>query len=208
MIKIKVCGITESLNAYGMVDAGADFLGFIFYPQSKRYVGVKPDHLFKAVPSGVKKAGVFVNQNINLIIQTAKQFHLDFIQVHGGETAESCRKIKDAGLKVIKAFGIDDAFDFTLLKTYLTACDYFLFDTRHTDYGGSGLQFNWETLRRYTLKKPFFLSGGIGPADAERIRLFNHPYLYGVDINSCFETNPGIKDPVAVKRFINKIKNV
>jgi phosphoribosylanthranilate isomerase len=207
MIIIKVCGITESLNAYGMVDAGADLLGFNFYPQSKRFIGVYADNLLKNIPAGIIKAGVFVNQNVNLIIHTARQFHLDFIQLHGNENVECCRSFQDAGLKVIKAFGIDDTFDFMLLKPYLTVCDYFLFDTKHADYGGSGLKFNWQKLRNYTLKKPFFLSGGIGPDDAEHIRLFDHPYFYGVDINSCFETKPGIKDPVAIKIFINTIKN-
>jgi phosphoribosylanthranilate isomerase len=207
MTKVKVCGITESLNACGMVDAGVDLLGFNFYPQSKRYIGGNPDKLFRNIPAGVTKAGVFVNQNAKLIIQAAKQFHLDFVQLHGSEKVESCRAIQDAGFKVIKAFGIDDVFDFTLLKPYLSACDYFLFDTKHGDYGGSGLQFNWEKMRSYTMAKPFFLSGGIRPQDAESIRLFNHPGYYGVDINSCFEIKPGIKDPVAVKIFIMTIKN-
>jgi phosphoribosylanthranilate isomerase len=207
MIRIKVCGLTDPLNAREVAAAGADFIGFIFYRGSKRYVGDNPESvLFSGIPGHVKKVGVFVNEEPDKVIETAKKFKLRAVQLHGEETPDQCSYIKSSGTRVIKAFGIAPDFDFGLLSDFRQACDYFMFDSKTAHHGGSGLKFRWEVLRDYHLEKPFFLSGGIGPEDISDIRLFNHGAFYAADINSCFESAPGMKDAARVRTFIQEIK--
>ncbi|HPT21428.1 MAG TPA: phosphoribosylanthranilate isomerase [Bacteroidales bacterium] len=207
MLKIKVCGMTDPLNTRDIVKVSPDFIGFIFYPGSVRYVGKKPDEsLFKAIPQGILKTGVFVNEDIPVIIDLKKRYELDMIQLHGNEPAEYCNSLHNAGLTVIKAFGINDSFDFAALENYTDACNYFLFDTKTDSRGGSGLKFNWKKIGEYKLEKPFFLSGGIGPDDISSLKQLNHKSFFAVDINSRFEVRPGIKDRSKIEKFINAIK--
>lgn len=208
MRKVKVCGICDVQNVKEIIAAGADFLGFIFYPGSKRFVGKTPDtSLFRQVPSGILKAGVFVDEKADMILKTSGRYNLDMIQLHGNESSDYCRSLKATGLLIIKAFGINSSFDFNELNPYMNACEFFLFDTQTINYGGSGSKFDWSKIAEYRLDKPFFLSGGIGPDDAGIIKAFDHPRFFGVDINSRFETCSGHKDPHLVKAFINEIKN-
>lgn len=207
MIKVKVCGMRDRMNVRAVIAAGPDYLGFIFYPGSKRYVGDHPaKNLFQGIPVKIKKVGVFVNEVPENILERAKQFNLSFIQLHSSESPDLCRTIGSSGLKVIKAFGIGSDFDFEKLISYAPVCDYFLFDTQTERFGGTGLRFNWDLLDRYKLDVPFFLSGGISSEDAGIIRLLNHPLLHAADINSKFEISPGVKDPDKVKSFIQEIK--
>jgi phosphoribosylanthranilate isomerase len=207
MIRIKVCGLTDPLNAREVAEAGADFIGFIFYKGSKRYVGDNPEFsLFTGIPGHVKKVGVFVNEEPEMVIGTVNKFELTAVQLHGEESAGYCSFLKATGTKVIKAFGIAPDFDFSRLSAYEQACDYFMFDTKTLHHGGSGIKFKWEILKDYHLEKPFFLSGGIGPEDISDIRVFNHRKFYAADINSCFESAPGIKDTARVRTFIQDIK--
>ena len=206
MIRIKVCGIRDLQNAAEVAAAGPDFMGFIFYPGSKRFVGNDPDEeLFRNIP-GIQKVGVFVNEKEEIVIHTARRFALGWVQLHGIESASYCAAIRNAGLKVIKAAGVDGNFGFDSLDAFLPVCDYFLFDNRTAGYGGSGKQFNWEIIKAYSGNKPFFLSGGIGSGDVNAIREINHPQLFAVDINSKFEIAPGIKDTLAVKNFLENLK--
>lgn len=206
MIRIKVCGICDLRNAAEVAAAGPGFMGFIFYPGSKRFVGNDPEEeLFRNIP-GIQKVGVFVNEKEEIVIHTARRFALGWVQLHGSESVPYCAAIRKAGLKVIKAAGVDGDFDFSSLDAFLPVCDYFLFDSRTADYGGSGKQFNWELIKSYSGDKPFFLSGGIGPGDVSAIRELNHPMLFAVDINSKFEIVPGIKDILAVKNFVENLK--
>ena len=207
MLKVKVCGLTEKMNIRRIAGAHPDIMGFIFYPKSVRFVGEMPDvSMFDEVPSTVLKAGVFVNEERRRVTAIAKYFRLDVVQLHGNESAEYCRALKEKGLTIIKAFEMNSSFNFEELKKYMDVCDYFLFDTLAGGSGGSGLKFDWQYLNEYRLEKPFFLSGGIGPEDHDLIKSLNHTCLYAVDINSRFETSPGIKDPEKVKRFIDDIK--
>jgi len=207
MIKVKVCGMRDRLNVQQVAGAGTDFLGYIFYPGSRRYVGAIPDNgMFKDLPAGIQKAGVFVDEQPEVILELAERYSLQLIQLHGAESPELCMKIRSAGLRVIKAFGIAAGFDFNNVVPYEQGCDFFLFDSKSKEYGGTGLPFVWDLLEGYRLQVPFYLSGGIGPEDAKAVREFTHPALYAVDINSRFEIAPGIKDADKVRKFIQELR--
>jgi phosphoribosylanthranilate isomerase len=209
MNRVKVCGLTDAGNARQVADAGADFAGFIFYPRSKRFVGENPlMDLFMSLPAHVKKVGVFVNEKKERIIEIAKEYQLHLVQLHGAETAGFCNDLKLKGLSVMKAFGIGEDFTFDRLTDYKDTCDYFLFDTQTMLHGGSGIKFRWERLGEYKLNIPFFLGGGIGPLDAQKVRKIDHPGFFAADINSRFETSPGLKDIDTVKNFIQHFKQI
>lgn len=181
-----------------------DFLGFIFYPESKRFVGdVTDPGLFN---SSKIKVAVFVNENIFEILGLAKNLGFEYIQLHGKENPETCRILKKQGLKVIKAFNLNEDFDFSVLEAYDKSVDYFLFDTKSSLPGGSGKKFNWSILEKYSGKKPFFLSGGIKPEDAETIKQLEHSKLMGIDLNSGFENEPGVKNADELETFIRQLQ--
>lgn len=195
-------------NILGIVEAAPDFIGFIFYPKSKRFVG--PDfsaEMLKVIPESVKKVGVFVDELPRKVIETCKKLNLQVVQLHGNETPEYCRQIQKSGLMVFKAFSVDEEFDFGKLRAYSGVCDYFLFDTKGRLPGGTGQKFNWQLLENYEGDLPFFLSGGIGPDDLEAIRRFGHPRWRGIDVNSGFEIEPALKDVEKVKQFVEKIRS-
>lgn len=193
-------------NVREVAEAKPDFMGFIFYPESKRYVGKSADErLFSNVPARIIKTGVFVNENPEKIMKFIRRFRLDAIQLHGSEPPDYCNFYKSKGLITLKAFGIGNDFDFDMLIPYLKSCDYFLFDTMTKNYGGSGIRFDWSKLDEYQLDKEFFLSGGIGYEDIHDLRTFNHKGFYAVDINSRFESSTGIKDSERIKTFIKEI---
>jgi phosphoribosylanthranilate isomerase len=207
MIKVKVCGMLEPLNIKDIAGAGPDYMGFIFYSGSKRYTGDIPDPgIFRSVPSHIIKTGVFVDEDKEKILKIASMASLGAVQLHGSESVGFCEYIKASGLVVIKAFRVGPEFEFDYVNLFEDVCDYFLFDTKSEVQGGSGKKFNWELLERYNSHKPFFLSGGIGPEDISTILSMKKKGLYAVDINSLFETAPGIKDVVKVKAFIKEIK--
>lgn len=207
MLRIKVCGITEQTNAASVASASPDFMGFVFYPLSKRYVGDNPSPaLFSSIPPGIIKTGVFVNEEALKIIETVHKYKLDIVQLHGNEPAGYCRSLKEAGVKIIKAFATVSGFDFNILRTYKDACDYFLFDSAIDSRGGSGLKFDWKIMNKYCGDKPFFLAGGIDLPDTLMIKHIRHNSFFAVDINSRFETSPGIKDHRKVGKFIKFIR--
>ncbi|MBN1822150.1 MAG: phosphoribosylanthranilate isomerase [Prolixibacteraceae bacterium] len=195
-------------NRKAVSELGIDLMGFILYPKSKRFVGdlteTEKTRLFQTT---IPKVGVFVNEDHELIVISGKQYELDYIQLHGTETVEFCCKIKQEGFKVIKAFGVDESFDFQITDLYSEVTDFLLFDTKTLSHGGSGKKFNWEKLAEYNGEIPFLLSGGIKPDDAETIRLISHPKLAGVDLNSGFEDQPGLKNISLLQSFIEKLKS-
>ena len=199
----------DPANIAGLVTAASpDYLGFIFYPQSKRFVGLKPlPEVLAVVPDAVKKVGVFVDETLGMVGMVSEQWKLDAVQLHGKESSEYCKQLKMKGLVVIKAFSVDESFDFTALEAYRQSCDFFLFDTKGHLPGGTGQKFNWQLLSNYQLDKPFFLSGGIGHDDLNAVREFGHPQLLGIDINSGFEISPALKDVVSIRKFISEIRN-
>ena len=142
---IKVCGMREPENIRAIEQAGADWMGFIFFPQSARYVSHRPEYL----PEQCHRIGVFVNESSENILLKAQEFGLHHIQLHGRETPEQCRKLKATGLGVIKVFSIAQESDLQSAGCYEGVCDYFLFDTACSGYGGSGKPFNWNILQAY-----------------------------------------------------------
>ena len=171
MIQVKVCGMNDPLNVKAIAEAKPDFIGFIFFSGSSRYVGAAPEMaLFNNVPLGIKRIGVFLNEVNYKILEISLNIGLDMIQLHGNESPVSCLQLKSAGLSVIKAFNIDQKFSFGNLRPFMLVCDYFLFDTKSEKQGGSGRKFNWGMLQEYSLDKPFFLGGGIGPEDTGVIK--------------------------------------
>lgn len=203
-MKIKVCGLKQIQNIKDIAEAGADFAGMIFYDKSPRFVNGSVN--FEEVRNvEIKKVGVFVNENIDSIAQAITKYDLDFIQLHGNESADNCKELMPYA-KIIKAFGVDGNFDFKKLDAYQDFVEYFLFDTATPKYGGSGNPFDYELLSNYGLNTPFFLSGGISSENIQTLKQLNHKLLYGVDINSRFETSPGLKDVEKVKQFIKQLK--
>ena len=185
---------------------GVDFLGYIFYGSSKRFVGENPEAgLFN---SKKPKVGVFVNENVFEILGLAKNLGFEYVQLHGKENPKTCRILKDQGLKIIKAFSINDKFKFSDTTPYNKVADFFLFDTKTKLPGGSGEKFNWKILEKYKGHTPFFLSGGINSNDVENIKNIQHPKLTGVDLNSGFEDEPGLKNIEKLTQFINELKSI
>lgn len=196
-------------NISGVAAALPDFLGFIFYPKSARFVGEDFSlEQLKAIPETIQRVGVFVNELPAKVIEICKRLNFQVAQLHGSESPEYCRQIKASGLTVFKAFSVDDSFDFDQLSGYTEVCDYFLFDTKGHLPGGTGQKFNWTLLKKYNGSVPFFLSGGIGPDDLEAIRNFEHPRWRGLDVNSGFELSPALKDVDKVQQFIREIRNI
>lgn len=210
---VKVCGLCDSDNLKDLSRFDIDWVGMIFYDVSSRYVEAdekKADQMKSAVTSvpKVKKIGVFVNEKLNTILAKAKAYSLDIIQLHGSESPEMCKMIKESGLSLVKAFAVNDDFDFRLLNDYAAHCDYFLFDTKGKLPGGNGVTFNWSVLKKYALDVPFLLSGGIGPEQVAALKAFRHPQWIGVDLNSRFEISPGLKSVDKLKKFIEEVQDL
>jgi len=205
-MKIKVCGITTLEQLQSLQDMEVDYAGMIFYEKSKRFAGDKLNCQLPEVKGlTIAKVGVFVNAEMEVVKRAIIDYNLTAIQLHGDETDEYCLDLMDK-VKVIKVFRIADQQDIdALVLPFQEVCHYYLFDTDTAAYGGSGRQFDWNLLEQAAINKPFFLSGGIGPGDIEKIKAFQHPYFYGVDINSRFETEPGVKDMNQVTRFIKEL---
>ena len=202
-LRIKVCGMKNTQNRQEVEKLDVDFLGYIFYAASKRFVGKNPEPgLFN---SEKPKVGVFVDENAFEILALAKNLGFEWIQLHGKENPKTCQLLKRQGLKIIKAFNVDENFNFSNTLPYEKVANFFLFDTKTKNHGGSGEKFNWNILEKYEGHIPFFLSGGIGPEDVERIKEINHAKLTGVDLNSGFEDEPGVKNIEKLKYFIKKI---
>lgn len=199
---IKVCGMTDGENIRQTEQLGVDFIGFIFYPRSPRFLFEMPTYL----PVRSRRIGVFVNESKDNILMYADRFGLDYIQLHGNESPEFCHNLQAAGMKLIKAFSIATPRDLSSVSAYEGLCQYYLFDTKTPQYGGSDNQFDWTLLNRYTGNTPFLLSGGINQYSAAAIRNFHHPRLAGVDINSRFESSPGLKDIGRIQTFISELR--
>ena len=233
-MKLKVCGMKYVENIQQVADLQPDYLGFIFYEKSKRnFEGIIPEF-----SNSIKKTGVFVNEYIEIVISLVEEYRLDAIQLHGDESVEYIKELKcqfersrelkieenkqikkkknqhyisKNDVEIIKVFGIKDEFNFDVLKPYLEVVDFLLFDTKGKERGGNGTKFDWSVLEKYPFKKPFFLSGGIGLEDVEEVKKImksNLP-IYALDVNSQFESKPGVKKIEELKEFKkNVITNV
>ena len=201
-MKVKVCGMRDAENIRKVEALGINMMGFIFYPKSSRYVSNRPAYL----PQKCKRVGVFVEATIEDIRLHIVDYSLDIIQLHGHESTDFIRSLRSLcgdSITIIKAFNIATKEDLEATKPYEGLVDYFLFDTKGKSAGGNGEKFNWNVLSNYKDNTPFLLSGGIGPDDAGRVKVFQHPKCVGIDLNSRFEIEPGIKDITKLKTFLN-----
>ena len=233
---IKVCGMRDARNIREVSQLGVDMIGMIFYPKSPRYVemqsshaGIIPDYAkedigasdssgssSESVSTSAKspaRVGVFVDDMVQNIVTRVVNYHLDYVQLHGNEPREMCENLRltldpdiRPGIKIIKAISVSDASGIQKYKEYVGTVDLFLFDTKCKTVGGSGQQFDWQVLEQYDGEVPFLLSGGIGPDDASRLHAFHHPKCIGIDLNSRFEIEPGVKDVEKLKGFLNEIQ--
>ncbi|WP_375323817.1 phosphoribosylanthranilate isomerase [Flagellimonas sp. GZD32] len=228
-MKLKVCGM--NYNPTEVAQLQPDYLGFIFWePSSRFFEGTMPE-----LPKSIKKVGVFVDAPLDKVLEKVAQFLLDAVQLHGTESVQYCSDLKSNFLsfraqsrnqkvidqnkvstaldltntEIIKVFSIKDEFDFSILKDYEAVCDFFLFDTKGKLPGGNGYTFDWSILGNYPSKKPFFLSGGIGLESVQNLKEFKKSpaskYCYAIDVNSRFETQPGLKNITSLKTFINAL---
>lgn len=209
-LKLKICGMKQSENILAVAALNPDYLGFIFYERSPRnFSGEIPD-----IDASIKKTGVFVDEEIHFVLEKVKKHKFRAIQLHGMESAEYCKKLRSAlpkknSLELIKVFSVKDSFNFEELEKYEGILDFFLFDTEGKNKGGNGITFNWELLKDYPSSTPFFLSGGIGQDELQKIaelltyfKKSNKSHLlYGVDVNSRFELEAGLKDANKLKIF-------
>ena len=228
-MKIKVCGMRDAENISELIKLEPDYIGFIFYSKSKRFVTNFPKI---EIPSKIKKVGVFVNESIETVLEIVQNHQLDAVQLHGNETPEyidELRKVichseqseesikseilrftqNDKEIELFKAFSLDENFDFTKTEAYQKVCDYLLFDTKGKDYGGNGVKFNWQVLDNYKGELPYMLSGGITKDDSQAILSFlrrqESEKCIGVDINSGFEIEPALKNIANIKEFKQKL---
>lgn len=204
--KIKICGLKHPDNIREVIALGPDYVGFICYPGSKRYIG-RLDAGWVAKLNGVKKTGVFVNAAIHEVKAAIQQYNFQAVQLHGAETPAYCAELADLGVEIIKAFGISEQFEWATLTAYDPVAHHYLFDTQSSQYGGTGKRFDWKLLAGYTGNKHFFLSGGISAENIADALSINDSRLYGLDLNSRFETAPGIKDIVLLKNTLQTISN-
>ena len=210
-MNIKVCGITQFKQLQQLEALNIDYAGLIFYKDSPLYMGGKiTGKQIKDADFDIKKVGVFVNPGYSELLDAIDEYGLDIVQLHGNETPEMCEELSGE-VEVIKAFRIvgDESINIDeMVMPYDAACDFYLFDTAglKESFGGTGQQFDWSILKKAKIEKPFFLSGGIGPGDAQKVKTFKHPDFFAIDVNSKFEMAPGIKDMAAILKFLQGFK--
>ncbi|SHJ08136.1 phosphoribosylanthranilate isomerase [Flavobacterium terrae] len=201
-MKLKICGMKYEENIKDVAQLHPDYMGFIFYEKSPRYF----DGNLPILSKSTQKVGVFVNAFLDDILDKIRRYNLQFVQLHGNETPSFCKAFKKTGAKVIKVFSVNENFNFDTIEPYESVCDYFLFDTKGKYHGGNGVSFDWNLLKNYPSKKPFFLSGGIGVEEIEKIKKMNLP-IHAIDVNSKFEIEPGLKNTQLIKELQNEISS-
>lgn len=207
-MKLKICGMKDQENTLSISELQPDFLGFIFWKNSKRYC----ENVIQDIPSTIQKVGVFVDADYNEIVDKIISHKLDFVQLHGEETADFCLEMRKTNIKVIKSITIDNNFNFNELGYKNECVDYLLFDTKGELPGGNGTTFDWEILNQYKEDIPYFLSGGIGLDELPKLEKFLQSDVakncYGIDINSQFEDEFGIKNKEKIKEFQEKLNQM
>jgi len=230
-MKLKICGMKHPHNTEAVAQLQPDFMGFIFYKKSPRLL----EEAIPKISKSIYKVGVFVDEDIDFIMAKVNQHQLDMIQLHGNESPQFCAQLKSKyhleserwklkdqeptkdkqsseglqNIKIVKAFCVDDTFNFNALNPFEKLVDYFLFDTKGKLPGGNGSLFDWDILLNYKLTKPYFLSGGIGLKQVKQLKQFQRTeiskYCFALDVNSKFEIKPGIKDIEKLKKFKSSI---
>jgi len=203
-IKLKVCGMKDTENILRVSSLNPDYMGFIFYQPSPRYVGndfmIPPE-----LPSSVKRVGVFVNHSMEFVIEVMKANHLHYAQLHGDESVVYCNDLMEKGIRIIKVFRVDENFDFDNTIDFQSVADFFLFDTKGKLYGGNAMPFDWTLLNLYNQAVPFFLSGGIRPENMEEIKRLSYLNIHSIDVNSGVEERQGLKNVNKISEIINQL---
>jgi phosphoribosylanthranilate isomerase len=203
IVKVKICGITNYQDAVTAVDMGADMLGFNFYPKSPRYIAAgKAAKIINKLPAFIDTAGVFVNEPIEHIHETKNTCQLDWVQLHGDEDPEFCKEFLSHNVKIMKAIRVKDQADIERADSFFT--DAILLDAFDPEkYGGTGLTFDWNIIGH--ISKRIFLAGGINPDNAaEAVELG----VYGIDVCSGIEAEPGKKDHKKMKKLFENIRHL
>ena len=206
-MRLKICGMREAENIRQLLTLQPDYMGFIFYEKSSRFVGEGLDEeLLKSFPFTTRKVGVFVNSTASYILEMYKKYKLDYVQLHGEELPDFCKNLKHKGVNVIKAFSIDTDFNFGKLQNYKPYCDFFLFDTKGEQRGGNGKSFDWNILDKYDNEKPFFLAGGIDLENVHNALKITDLKIHSLDVNSKFEISPALKNIDMLEELMSIIK--
>lgn len=197
----------EPKNIQAVSALAPDLMGFIFYPKSPRYIAesMLPDAL-EAISPDISTVAVFVNEESEMVRRICTGYNFSFAQLHGAESPAYCASLREKGIGIIKAFAVDEAFDLDRLEPYASVVDFFLFDTRTSQYGGSGKQFDWRLLQSYPYSTPYFLSGGISADDIQAIKAMYLPGMIGIDANSKLEISPALKDIEKTRTLIHQIR--
>lgn len=209
MVNLKVCGMRDQKNISDVLTLQPDYLGFIMYPPSSRFIERNDvSFLEKEWDIPTKRVGVFVNESVENILNMTDKYHFDVIQLHGKETPEEAKLLKEKGLEIFKVFGIKDTFDFSELTPYESYVDAFLFDTKSKQHGGTGKAFDWGVLKQYKSKKPFFLSGGVSLENIKDLTILEDLPFKGIDVNSKFEIEPAMKDIAMLTELSDWVKSI
>jgi phosphoribosylanthranilate isomerase len=208
IMKLKVCGMRDVENIKALIELKPDFIGFIFYDKSPRFIGNDADvELINSIPREIRKVGVFVNATVDYILQNVRKYGLNYVQLHGNEMPDFCRNLRLKGVNIIKAFRVDNDFVFGQVNNYKPHFDFFLFDAKGDGYGGNGIAFDWSILKKYDNQKPYFLAGGISLENLDVLETII-PKPYAMDVNSKFEIEPALKDIEKLEELLDKIRPI
>jgi phosphoribosylanthranilate isomerase len=207
-LKIKVCGMRNAQNVAEVAALMPTYMGFVFYPKSPRYAAVLSAQTVRDIPHEITPVAVFVNENMERMLSVCAEYGISTVQLHGQESPSACNALRNNGLTVFKAAALTSADDIAALQQYVGTVDMFVFDTKTADgtNGGSGRKWDWSLLDNYKLPVTYLLSGGIGPDDVQKIAYAQRPGMVGIDINSRFETSPGMKDVQLLTQFFKTIQ--
>jgi len=208
-MKVKVCGMKHPENIKALEALDIDYMGFIFYKRSPRFAETPVE-----LPESVQKVGVFVNESVEQVLEKVKSFGLKVVQLHGHETPEFCEELNQAlakaghaEVKLWKVFSIKSALDFEGIEAYSFYVNGYLMDTKGQYRGGNGEKFDWQLLEKHNFSKPVMLSGGIGPEDVKQVsQLYSTGLIRGVDVNSGFEDEPGLKNITLIQEFLQNLR--
>lgn len=208
-MKVKVCGMRDACNIKELASLSPDYMGFIFYPKSPRYVAAMPEEIIGYLKErGIEPVALFVDEPFEKVVETIGRYGFDTVQLHGSENAEYCDALRCKGIRVLKAVSVGEKGDIARCRSYDGHADILVIDNKCRSKGGSGKKFDWSLLEGIDCETPFLLSGGIGPDDADAVREIYDTMggrMLGVDVNSCFETAPAVKDTAALERFIKQL---
>lgn len=203
---VKVCGMTDPGNIAAVAALNPDMMGFIFYGPSPRCAGKLAPEALDVLPGSLVRVGVFVDEEPDVLRSTVERYNITVLQLHGTESPEFCRNLREDGFRIIKAVRVGAARDVAEAELYDGCCDLLLFDTMSEAYGGTGKAFDWDLLQYYQGKLPFLLGGGISVADTRKLRDLQYSNFKGVDLNSRFEDSPGVKSDSLLKTFLDDLR--